>query len=64
MTYLSPVSCCQISSTMTAYEAASAAAPVSHHEGAHHMTASTSLQIMLTIKHDRLSEEEAGGTDK
>ena len=38
--------------------------PISYHERARHETAATSLQIMLTIKPDRLTEEEAGGGDK
>lgn len=49
---------------MTACEVASTPTPISHHERARHKTAATSLQIMLTIKPDRLTEEEAGGGDK
>lgn len=49
---------------MTEYEVASTPAPISNHERAHHKTASISLQIMLTMKPDRQTEEEAGGSDK
>lgn len=58
------LSSCQISGTMTAYKVASTPAPISNHERAHHKTASTSIQIMLMMKPDRLTEEEAGGSDK
>lgn len=64
MTYLPRPLSCQISSTVTAYEVVSTTAPISNHERAHHKTASTSLQIMSTMKSDRLTEERAGGGDK
>lgn len=52
------LSFCQISRTVTAYKVASTPAYISNHKRAHHRTASTSVQIMLMMKPDRLTEEE------